>query len=92
MTPSRVEQIQSHLQQELAPASLEVIDESHLHVGHAGAREGKGHFRVVIVSDRFEGLTPLARHRLVFGALADMMDTDIHALSIQAATPAENSQ
>jgi BolA protein len=91
MTANRVEQIEAQLQQRLHPCDIAVIDESHLHAGHAGARDGKGHFRVEIVSTRFEGLSPLARHRLVFAALQDLMATDIHALSIQAATPAENS-
>ena len=66
----------------LQPSSLEIIDESHLHAGHVGAREGKGHFKVIISSDKFEGLRPLQRHRLVYDSLGDMMDTDIHALSI----------
>ena len=90
MTSSRIEQIEAELHRELAPQSLEVIDESHLHIGHAGARDGKGHFRVTIVSDRFEGLNPIARHRLVFAALDELMRNDIHALSIQANTPEEN--
>lgn len=91
MTAGRIQQIEAELRRRLAPDSLEVIDESHLHVGHVGARDGKGHFRVNIVSDHFEDLSPIARHRLVFDALDDLMQTDIHALSIQAATPAENS-
>ncbi len=91
MSTSRVAQIEAELRRELSPQSVEVIDESHLHVGHAGARDGKGHFRVHIVSDRFEGLTPIARHRLVFTALQRLMQSDIHALSIQAATPTESS-
>ena len=64
-----------------APVALEVIDDSHNHVGHAGARDGRGHFNVDIVSDGFAG-APLARHRAVYAALGDMMETDIHALSI----------
>ena len=91
MTAARVERIADQLKQKLDPKSLEVIDESHLHVGHAGARDGRGHFRVAIVSEQFEGLKPLARHRLVFSALAEMMESDIHALSIQATTPSEHS-
>ena len=91
MSQARVSQIEAQLQEEFAPEQLEVIDESHLHVGHAGARDGKGHFRVHIVSERFQGLKPLARHRLVFAALQSMMETDIHALSIEAATPTEHS-
>lgn len=73
----------------LAPISLVVIDESHKHAGHAGARDGRGHFAVEIVSDAFTGLAPLARHRRVYDAIGDLMQTDIHALSIKARTPAE---
>ena len=72
------------LQAEFSPALLEIEDQSHLHAGHAGAREGKGHFRVVISSAAFEGLAPLKRHRLIYHALGDMMETDIHALIIDA--------
>jgi len=68
---------------------LEIEDESHLHAGHAGARDGRGHYRLTLVSDAFEGKSRLGRHRLVFDALGDMMDTDIHALSIQALAPSE---
>lgn len=84
MNASRVERIRGLLERELAPASLEVIDESHLHVGHPGARDGRGHFRIRIVSSRFAGKSRLARHRLVYDALGAMMDTDIHALAIEA--------
>ena len=73
----------------LAPVELDVEDESHRHVGHAGARDGRGHFRVRIVSGAFEGLAPLARHRAVYAALGDMMQTDIHALAIDARAPGE---
>ena len=66
-----------------------MIDESHRHVGHEGARDGRGHFAVEIVSEAFAGLAPLARHRRVYEALGTMMQTDIHALSIRARTPAE---
>jgi BolA protein len=74
-----------------APTELEVIDESHKHKGHAGARDGRGHFNVRIVSPRFSGLSPLARHRAVFAALGDLMQTDIHALSIDARSPEDAS-
>ncbi|WP_093139847.1 BolA family protein [Pseudoxanthomonas sp. GM95] len=77
------------LQAGLAPLQLELEDESHLHAGHAGARDGRGHFRVRVVSPLFAGKLPLARHRAVYAALGDMMQTDIHALSIEAMTPAE---
>jgi BolA protein len=73
----------------LAPSELEVVDDSHKHVGREGARDGRGHFSVDITSAIFEGLAPLARHRRVYAALGEMMQTDIHALSIVARTPAE---
>jgi BolA protein len=76
--------------QVLAPARLEVIDDSHKHAGHEGARDGRGHFSVVVVSEAFAGKLPLARHRMVYSAVGDMMQTDIHALTIQARTPAED--
>lgn len=81
--------IRAALQAALAPTSLEVVDESHKHAGHAGARDGRGHFAVSIVSEAFAGLAPLARHRRVYAALGEMMETDIHALSIQARAPGE---
>jgi len=85
----RPQAIRAALEAALAPQSLEVIDESHKHAGHAGARDGRGHFAVLIVSEAFAGLAPLARHRRVYAALGEMMQTDIHALSIQARTPGE---
>ena len=86
---SRQERIQAALQAAFAPCRLEVEDDSHRHAGHAGARDGRGHFNVLIVSETFAGMAPLARHRAVYAALGDMMQTDIHALSIKARTPAE---
>ncbi|MBA8682570.1 BolA family transcriptional regulator [Stenotrophomonas tumulicola] len=77
------------LQQSLAPHHLDIQDDSHLHAGHAGARDGRGHFTVSVVSEAFQGLSPIARHRAVYTALGGMMETDIHALSIHARTPAE---
>jgi len=85
----RVEKIRMRLQGALAPTSLEIVDESHKHAGHEGARDGRGHFAVSIVSAAFAGELPLARHRKVYAALGEMMQTDIHALSIQARTPQE---
>lgn len=85
----RPEAIRAALQAALAPLSLEVVDESHKHAGHAGARDGRGHFAVTIVSEAFAGLAPLARHRKVYAALGELMQTDIHALSIQARSPDE---
>ncbi len=83
--------IRNRLQQALSPAALELIDESHLHAGHAGASSGRGHFRLRIVSRRFAGLNPVQRHRLVYDALGDLMQTDIHALSIDALESDKNS-
>jgi BolA family transcriptional regulator, general stress-responsive regulator len=72
----------------LAPTALEVQDDSHLHAGHAGAREGR-HFSVNIVSARFQGLSRVARHRLVYDALHSLMQRGIHALAIDARVPDE---
>jgi BolA protein len=89
-TPAAVSaaQIAAVLQAALAPLSLEVDDDSHLHVGHAGAREGR-HFSVRIVSAGFSGLSRVARHRLVYDALRSSMTRGIHALAIDARAPGE---
>jgi len=86
---TRVEQIRERLTTALAPESLEIADESHRHAGHAGARDGRGHFRVRIVSAAFEGKSALARHRAVYAALGSLMASDIHALAIDARAPGE---
>ena len=86
---ARVERIRARLEQRFAPSALEVVDESHLHAGHAGARSGKGHFRVRIVAPAFAGLPALRRHRLVYESLDELMNQDIHALSIEALAPTE---
>ncbi|WP_313317529.1 BolA family protein [Stenotrophomonas sp.] len=88
---SRVERIEQALQQALAPQLLQVRDDSARHAGHEGARDGRGHFKVMVVSDQFAGKAPLARHRIVYAALGEMMQTDIHALSIKALTPTEQA-
>lgn len=85
----RIERMRSRLHEALHPTVMDVVDESHLHAGHAGAQSGRGHYRLRIVSRQFEGLLPLARHRAVYEALGEMMQTDIHALTIQALTPEE---
>lgn len=85
---SRVERIREALQQAFDPQRLDVVDDSHRHAGHEGARDGRGHFKVVIVSAAFAGMLPLARHRAIYAALGTMMETDIHALSIKAESPA----
>jgi len=74
----------------LAPTSLELIDDSHLHAGHAGARSGGGHFRLSIVSKCFRGKNTVARHRIVYDALGEMMRKEIHAVAIKARSPEEN--
>jgi len=79
--------IEDKLRRELEASEIEVIDESHLHAGHAGAREGAGHFRVRVVSQKFAGLSRVAAQRLVYGILADEMKHEIHALSIDARAP-----
>lgn len=89
LNPERVARMRQKLAEALAPVALEVNDDSHKHAGHAGARGGQGHFSVNVVSDAFAGKLPLARHRLVYAALGDMMTTDIHALAITAKTPDE---
>jgi BolA protein len=83
---NRVELIRSRLETALMPIELQVTDESHKHAGHAGARDGKGHFHVRIVSERFRNLPRIDRHRLVYDAVGGLMQTDIHALGVDALT------
>ena len=85
----RVEAIREKLQTAFSPDQLKIIDESHFHAGHEGAKEGKGHFNVSIVSDQFIGKSMINRHKMVYEVLADLMETDIHALSIKAKTTEE---
>jgi len=80
--------IEAALLPALQPLSLEVRDDSHLHAGHAGAREGR-HFSVTVCSHRFAGLGRVGRHRLVYDALSSLMPQGIHALAIQARAPDE---
>lgn len=87
---NRIEMIRQRLFDHLGAESVEVEDQSHLHVGHAGAASGGGHFDVLVISERFTGLNTLARHRLVYDAMGDAMKTEIHALSIKTYTPKEN--
>lgn len=81
--------IRAALEAALQPSELELVDESHKHAGHAGARDGRGHFALRITAAAFAGLAPLARHRRVYAALGDLMQTDIHALSIDARAPGD---
>jgi len=90
MTPrGRLERIRAALTGAFDPQHLVIEDESHRHRGHAGAADGRGHFRVEIVSAAFTGQGAVARHRQVYAALGDLLQTDIHALSIQARAPGE---
>jgi len=88
----RIERIRSRLLATFDPAECQLVDESHLHAGHAGAASGAGHYRLHMVSERFEGLNRVTRHRLVYDCLNDMMHTDIHALAIIALAPSEVSK
>lgn len=87
---TRLERIRPRLEQVLAPAYLDLVDDSAAHAGHAGAMErGGGHFSAVIVADSFAGRTLVARHRLVYEALGDLLQTEIHAFSMKLYTPDE---
>jgi len=90
---SRVEKIRSRLEDVLSPVHLEVTDDSMAHAGHAGAMEtGGGHFYATIVSEMFEGKSSVQRHQLVYRALGDLMQKEIHAFSMKAFTPLEFQQ
>jgi BolA protein len=88
VTESRLDRLKNRLQS-LEPTQLLVEDDSHLHAGHAGAADGRGHFSALIVSKRFAGLRLVQRHQLVYETVGDLMVTDIHALSIRALAPGE---
>lgn len=85
----RIVRMRALLEQAFAPERLEIQDDSHRHAGHAGARDGHGHFTLEIRSAAFAGMAPLARHRAVYAALGAMMQDDIHALAIRASAPNE---
>ena len=84
MSEKRIKMISDRLMV-LNPKDLDIIDEGHLHIGHEGAKKG-GHFKVIVVSDQFKYKTLLERHRLVYDAMGELMETEIHALSITAKT------
>ena len=90
MTNDRTAMLRERLTRELQPVTLDIIDESAKHAGHAGAASGGGHFIVTIVSPVFENKSLMQRHRLVYAAVGDIMHSEIHALSIQARTPQES--
>jgi BolA protein len=84
---TREQRLRERLEARFAPLELEIEDESRFHAGHAGAAGGHSHYRVRLVSEVFRGVAPVARHRLVYGAVGDMLQTDIHALAIEAYPP-----
>ena len=86
---NRVDRIHQLLSTGLSPTSLVIEDESALHAGHAGAASGGGHYRIRMISARFDGLSKVGRHRLVYDCLREMMQKDIHALAMTLLTPAE---
>lgn len=88
MSHDRLSRIRQALQV-LQPLALSLQDDSHKHAGHAGARDGRGHFSLAIVSRHFIGLSPVMRHKTVYAALGNLLNTDIHALAIRARTPDE---
>lgn len=89
MSADRVSKIEALLVEAFTPTHLLVKDQSHLHAGHAGARDGLGHFEVTIEAEAFRGKRPLSCHRMVYDAMGTMMQTDIHALKIRASAPAQ---
>ena len=90
MNPNqRKGEITHRLQAAFEPETLGVEDESYKHEGHEGAKDGRGHFRVLIIAEAFSGKSLLERHRMVYKALAGLMTTDIHALAIDAWCPDE---
>jgi len=92
VTSDRAAEIEKRLTEAFSPVELLVKDQSHLHAGHAGASDGRGHFDVTISAQAFAGAQRLQRHRMVFDALGSLMDTDIHALRIRAFTPDERQE
>ena len=89
MTHDRQELIRKELEENFQPTELLIKDQSHLHAGHEGAKDGKGHFDVTIVSPVFDGKNRVQRHRMVYDALSKLIETDIHALRIKAFAPSE---
>jgi BolA protein len=91
VTTERVALIRGRLEAAFQPDELDIVDDSHLHAGHAGARDGRGHFRVRIRSRHFSGRKTLERHRMVYAALGTLMQSEIHALGVVALSPEEDS-
>ena len=89
MNSSREERIRQCLRKTLDPQELSIKDQSQLHIGHEGAKDGKGHYDLLLVSRAFEGVNRVQRHRMVYDALRDLLESDIHALRISAYAPSE---
>ena len=89
MTSDREQQIRERLDKAFQPTELFLKDQSHLHAGHEGAKDGRGHFDLTIVSNTFDGKSRLERHRMVYDALGTLLESDIHAVRIKAYTPSE---
>jgi len=90
VTETRAARIEARLREAFSPDTLLVKDQSHLHAGHAGAKDGRGHFEIQIVADAFAEKGRLESHRMIYEALGSMMTSDIHALSIQASANSGN--
>lgn len=89
MTSLREDRIRQYLEERLNPQELLIKDQSQLHIGHEGAKDGKGHYDLLVVSQAFEGVNRVQRHRMVYDALRDLLQSDIHALRISAYAPSE---
>lgn len=92
MNTERIECMRHLLADALAPEAIDIRDDSHLHIGHEGARGGAGHYHVHVVSARFEGRSRVQRHQMIYAALGPLMHGEIHALGIDALTPAESGR
>ena len=80
---TRVASIRQAVEHQLQPRYIEIVDESHLHKGHVGARDGKGHFKIIISADKLDAKKPIEQHKIIYTVLKELMLTDIHALSIE---------
>lgn len=92
MTEARDERLRRRLEEAFDPEELLVKDQSQLHIGHEGAKDGKGHFDVMIVSTKFNDVTRVRRHQMIYDVVSDLIESDIHALRIRALTPAERAR
>ena len=88
-TEQRMAEMRRRLESAFQPQMLELVDEGHLHVGHEGAKDGRGHFHLHIVSESFAGKALVQRHRLIYQVMGELMQSDIHALTIEAQAPDE---